>query len=503
MRAINDWQEAEKIEKFIKLYDNLQTYITTESVRNIVMEVGSKTGIFDYFLNEETNQNENIAGLKKLVDEAREFSNAHNKITINDFVEYLIMVQNDKDMDIITDKPDVPINAVQLTTYHSSKGREYEYVYMPTLQSNRWESSTKSFKPTIPVSPSNYKTENEWRLYRLSDRVKTMYVGMTRARHTLRLSYLAQAGKKATSPSAWVMAATDLMEIVNSKEQTLENLVYQAKKALVKRSYDYKRDFVEQVNKKIDGRNYSPSAFNTYQACPRKFFYGDILKFDGRLSFADAANYGSAFHFACKFMVDEAMAKGKYPTKEEFYNKFKTTLDTLPISTFQQREILEGRGKKEVEEYYHHLTDTPIKNLFAVEHDFDIEYDGVKFRGIIDKIIKNDDGTYSIIDYKTGTPCKSPDITPDGKHKDYYNQICLYKYYFEKKTGVVVRDLSFVFTVDCSVVTLTPTEEECESVVNELKQSIISIADCNFEPSYNKAACKYCNYKDFCGMEIV
>jgi DNA helicase-2/ATP-dependent DNA helicase PcrA len=503
MRAINDWQEAEKIEKFIKLYDNLQTYITTESVRNIVMEVGSKTGIFDYFLNEETNQNENIAGLKKLVDEAREFSNAHNKITINDFVEYLIMVQNDKDMDIITDKPDVPINAVQLTTYHSSKGREYEYVYMPTLQSNRWESSTKSFKPTIPVSPSNYKTENEWRLYRLSDRVKTMYVGMTRARHTLRLSYLAQAGKKATSPSAWVMAATDLMEIVNSKEQTIENLVYQAKKALVKRSYDYRRDFVEQVNKKIDGRNYSPSAFNTYQACPRKFFYGDILKFDGRLSFADAANYGSAFHLACKYMVDEAMAKGKYPTKEEFYNKFKTTLDTLPISTFQQREILEGRGKKEVEEYYHHLTDTPIKNLFAVEYDFDIEYDGVKFRGIVDKITKNDDGTYSIIDYKTGTPCKSSDISPNGKHKDYYNQICLYKYYFEKKTGVVVRDLSFVFTVDCSVVTLTPTEEECESVVNELKQSIISIADCNFEPSYNKDACKYCNYKDFCRMEIV
>jgi CRISPR/Cas system-associated exonuclease Cas4 (RecB family) len=79
----------------------------------------------------------------------------------------------------------------------------------------------------------------------------------------------------------------------------------------------------------------------------------------------------------------------------------------------------------------------------------------------------------------------------------------LYKYYFEKKTGVVVRELSFVFTVDCSVVTFTPTEEECERVVNELRQSIINIADCKFEPSYNKDACKYCNYKDFCRMEIV
>jgi len=503
MREIQDWQEPEKINKFIELYDSFQTYIATETVRNVVMEVGSKTGIFDYFLNEETNQNDNIAGLKKFVDEATEFSNAHNKISINDFVEYLLMVQNDKDMDIMTDKPDVAMNAIQLTTYHSSKGKEYEYVYMPTMQTRRWESSSKSFKPTIPVSPNKHKTDEDWKLYRLSDRVKTMYVGMTRAKHTLRLSYVAQTGKTAGNLSAWIMEAKDLMEMVNYEEQTAETIIYQAKKALTKRSYDYKRDFVEQVNKKIEGRNYSASVFNVYQACPRKFFYGDILKFDGRLGFADAANYGSAFHIACKFMVEQAMKEGFYPTKEEFYNKFKESLDMMLLSSFQQREILEGRGKKEVDEYYHHLTDTPVKNLFDAEHELEIEYDGVKFIGYIDKIEKNDDGTYSIIDYKTGTPAKEKAISPDGKHKDYYNQICLYKYYFEKKTGVVVKDLSFVFTVDCSVVTLTPIEEDCEKVVNEFKQTIKNISECEFEPSYNEDACKYCNYKDFCGLEIL
>ena len=503
MREINDWEDSEKINKFLKIYDELQTYITAETVRNIVMEVGAKTGIFDYFLNEEINQNENISALKKMVEEASEFSNAHNKITLQDFVEYLLMIQNDKDMDIKTDKPDIPINAVQLTTYHSSKGREYEYVYMPTLQSRRWESSTTSFKPTVPVSPNKYKTDEEWKLYRLSDKVKTMYVGMTRARHSLRLSYVAQSGKTATSPSSWILAAKDLMEMINYEEQTIESVIYQAKKALTKRSYDYKRDFVEQVNAKIDGRTYSPTAFNNYKSCPRKFFYGDILKFDGRVGFADAANYGTAFHAACEYVVKECIKNGNYPTKEEFYNEFKKTLDTLPLSSFQQREIFEGRGKKETEEYYHHLTDTPAKNLFAVEYKLEIEYEGVKFKGIIDKVVKNDDGTYSIVDYKTSSPVKNSAIAPGEIHEDYYNQICLYKYYFEKAMDVTVRDLTFVFPVDCSTVVLTPTEEECKMIIEKLKQSIKNISDCEFEPSYDENACKYCAYKDFCGMEIV
>lgn len=503
MKQIDEWQDEEKINKFIELYDSLQSYITAESVRNVVMEVGAKTGIFDYFLNEETNRSDNIAGLKKLVDEAKDFSNAHNKITIQDFVEYLLMIQNDKDMDITTDKPDVSLNAIQLTTYHSAKGKEYEYVYMPTLQSKRWESSSKSFKPTIPVEASKYKTDDEWKLYRLSDRVKTMYVGMTRAKHTLRLSYVAQSGKMATTPSAWILAAKDLMEMVNYEELNAETVIYEARKALTKRTYNYKRDFTEQVNKRIDGRNYSPTAFNAYQSCPRKFFYGDILKFDGRVGFMDAANYGSAFHAACEFMAKEAMKKGEYPSKEEFYNEFKTTLDTLPLSSLQQREIFEGRGIDEIDNYYHHLIDTPAKNLFAVEYKLETEHDGVKFKGIVDKITKNDDGTYSIIDYKTSSPVKASAICPNGIHEDYYNQICLYKYYFEKITGATVRDLSFIFTVDCSVATLMPTEEECEEVITKLKQTIKDISDCEFEPSYKTEACKYCAYKDFCGMEIV
>lgn len=74
------------------------------------------------------------------MDEAVDFSSNQKKITLEDFVEYLEMCKNDE-IQIKTDKAPITMNAVQLSTYHSAKGREFEYVYMPTLKARDWESS--------------------------------------------------------------------------------------------------------------------------------------------------------------------------------------------------------------------------------------------------------------------------------------------------------------------------------------------------------------------------
>lgn len=42
------------------------------------------------------------------------------------------MCINDE-IEIKTDKAPLTLNAIQLSTYHSAKGREFEYVYMPNL----------------------------------------------------------------------------------------------------------------------------------------------------------------------------------------------------------------------------------------------------------------------------------------------------------------------------------------------------------------------------------
>ncbi|MBO6088479.1 ATP-dependent helicase, partial [bacterium] len=185
---MSEFAEPDKFKDFLKTYEYLSEYKSKENIKNTILEIGSKTGIFDYYLNTDINRTENIAGIKKFIDEAAGFSEIFKTSFLEVFLDYLQSIIND-DEKICTDKAPVTLNAVQLCTYHGAKGREFEYVYMPTLETRKWESSSKSLKPDIPLDESEFKTEDELKNeVKPSDLTKLLYVAMTRAKHTLRMS---------------------------------------------------------------------------------------------------------------------------------------------------------------------------------------------------------------------------------------------------------------------------------------------------------------------------
>lgn len=497
-----DFVEAEKIENFIKTFEHLLAYKTNETLKNVILEIIGKTGLADYYINSEINRIENISGLKKLVDEAVDFSNLHKKISLEDFVEYLDVCVNDE-IAIKTDKPSVTMNAVQLTTYHSAKGREFEYVYMPTLKNRDWESSSQSMKSFVPLDISEYKTESELKELKIADAIRLMYVGMTRARHTLRLSFPKEIERKPQTLTKLISTIDDDFE--HESEPFIydkDSFWQERRKSLIKQDYDYEKDFCSMVDKKLEGKSFSPSSINTYLKCPRQYFYNYILDLSSKDGNPDAMSYGTAVHSACEFAVNYAIERNEYPTKEEFINSFKKELDKQPMSSYKQREIYIERGENALKEYYVQLCNTPVKNLYATEKEVLLEIDGVRFKGIIDRIDKNDDGTYTIYDYKTGNAKNAKIICPDGEHEDYYNQIGLYKYYFEKESSSKVKETVFIFPEEfTNNFTLNLTDEECDCIVLKFKNAISDIKSYKFEPSKDEKVCKWCQFKDFCNIE--
>ncbi len=491
--------EPEKIENFINIFNHLLSYKTNETLKNVILEIGCKSGIFDYYINSEVNRIENISGLKKIIDEAVDFSSIQKKISLEEFVEYLTMCLTDE-IPIKVEKAPVTMNAVQLSTYHSAKGREFEYVYMPTLKNKDWESNTKSIKPKIPLDISEYKTEAELKELKISDCIKLLYVGMTRAKHTLRLSYPKSIKGSAQTPTKFISSIEDIFEkepepfIFDSESYWAEKM-----KLLLKKDYDYEKDFCSMVDKKLEGKSFSPSSINTYLKCPRQYFYNYILDLKPKDGNPDALSYGSAVHSACEFAVRFAKQNGEYPTKEEFINEFKNALDKLPMSSYKQREIHIERGEKALSEYYIQMCNTPISMLYEVEKPISFELDGIKFYGIIDRIDKNSDGTYTIYDYKTGSAKDSKIICPAGEHEDYYNQMGLFKYYFEKSTGNTVKEKIFIFPEEFTDnFTLNLTQDDCKAMDEKFKEAISNIKNYKFNPTPSENTCKYCPYKDFC-----
>ncbi len=504
----SEFIEPEKIENFVKVYDYLQNFKSNETLKNIVLEIGAKTGIFDYYLNSEINRCENIAGLKKLTDEACDFSDISKQINLEDFVEYLDIAFKDG-IEIKTAKAPVALNAIQLSTYYSAKGREFEYVYMPTLLSKNWENKKEQGRYDVPANPSEYKDEEARKSAKYIDCIKLLYVGMTRAKHTLRLSYPESSNGKAQNPTNFITEIQDLFE----KEPTpftydVDSFWNQIQKSIVKRDYDYKKDFHSMVDSLLESKHFSPSSFNIYMKCPRQYLYNNILNLAKKDKTSDALSYGSAVHAACEFLISQAKKTDNYPTKKVFIEEFKNKLSTLPMTSHEQREIHIGRGEKVLDSFYTHISATPVQNLHDVEKTIEIELDGIKFKGIIDRIDKNPDGTYSIIDYKTGKAKSSKIICDGGEHEDYYNQIGLYKYYFEKITGEKVKDTTFIFPEEFNKnLSLVLTDKDCENIIQKFKTAISDIREYKFEPvqnrDTNKQPCQYCQYQEFCNLEIV
>lgn len=496
---LSEFIEKEKIKKFINDFKYLLNYKNNENIKNIILEIIAKTGIFAYYLEQDVNKYENISGLKKLLDEAKDFSLIYKTSVFEEFVEYLNISILDE-IPILTDKAPVALNAIQLCTYYSAKGREFEYVYMPTLTSEKWESDRNTFKPEIPLDIEDYKTDDELKQMKLQDRIKVMYVGMTRAKHTLRLSSVQETNGKAKKISALIKNIENLLDKKTDFEYNEYNYSHELLKTIEKKDFDYKKEFCDFVEAKLKDKPFSPSSVNTYLNCPRQYFYKYILDIEGTITSQDSLSYGSAIHKALEFAINYAKENKQYPEKDKIIKIFKNFFKTLSISSFEQRENILARGENALINYYAQLSNTPYNFLYKTEERLEFIMDDVKFCGIIDRIDLNQNGEYIIYDYKTGNAKKGYDIAPNGSHEGYYNQIGLYKYFFEKITGKKVAQTSFIFVEDFkNNVNLELNDEDIDEIIKKFKCAISEIKNCNFEPK--KENCKYCQYKSLCAIK--
>lgn len=510
-QIIKDDNTLEDIKHFINTYNELRTTVLQgETVYRVVSQCAAKTGILDFFFNCETNKLENTQALKRFLDEAYSYSGQYKQVNLEDFVEYLDMLQNEN-IPLNIEKEDIKSNAIQLTTYQSSKGLEYEYVYMPTLKPKKWESNPKPIiKPAIPLSKEDERDEDTWKSYKLADKMNKMYVGMTRAKHTLRLSYIGENGSEGHSKFLKVNEIPkEYLEINSFLEDKAEPNIYKWAKSFTVKDYDYNRDFKSCIENELAKINYySPSLINPYIKCPRMFFFDRILKLSSpKMSIPDSLNFGSAIHKACENAVAFAQKEHKFWDSDVFVEEVKKQIDKYPFSTFTQREQYKTIAESSIKDFYENdLSLMDINTIYNVEKDIITEFEGVMFKGLPDRI-NLIDGKFRIYDYKTGRAkgekeicLTSPDDENLGGHEDYYIQMGLYKYFLEKTESKKVEKTTFIFPQEYKKPTVIEyTEENIKKILEKYRNAIKGIKAQNFEPTPSKIACSYCPYQnDLC-----
>ena len=89
--------------------------------------------------------------------------------------------------------------------------------------------------------------------------------------------------------------------------------------------------------------------------------------------------------------------------------------------------------------------------------DIEFSFHGVSvgddmITGKIDRIEKNNDGTYSLYDYKTGMSVSENKISVGEEKERYYNQLCFYQYAFEKFSGKKVSEVGIIYVENAKII---------------------------------------------------
>lgn len=383
-------------------------------------------------------------------------------------------------------------DAVQVMTAHKSKGLEFSIVYIPQLTDNVWgkKSNRTLFElPIVRHEVGDFDVVED-------DERRLLYVAMTRAKHSLHLSYGTEnvEGKEQT-PSRFLaeiensLAVNDMTSYGNSGE------VLNALKPLLHESVT--TSFMLDV---IEKRGISPTALNNFIKSPWEFLYKNVLRAPQIKS--TELQYGSAVHY----VLDQMILKND--NSDTFIStELKTALSKEALSD-DEFARLHARGLASLVVYRDTFlksvtseSKTEVKLEGEIETGID-EFPTLKLTGTLDRVDSLNGEIIRVVDYKTGKPKTRNHI--EGKTADsageYKRQLVFYALLLslqaDKEKHCRVGMLSFVESEKNGEIkeeTFTITDEEIATLKDELLtmiRTIVSGEALNIE--CDPKVCNYC-----------
>ncbi len=489
------FKHSDKIQKFYSTFIELKKQKSSKNLPAIVYDVILKTGILEYFSNRADEKFENLAAIKRLLKEVYSYSTLHKTATLPDFIEHLdTYLKQGIKMEI--DKNPCCNNAVQLLTYHGSKGREFEYVFLPQLTAKLWEKARSPVELDIPVQkPQFFEDKNE---NKKTEQLKLLFVGITRSKFGLYLS-CSNCDEDMNVQAMSEYLTSDMLNDKNLCEREIFDMNLDIYMDELKNSllYQNSTDVQNELKQRTDNITVSASALNEYLNCPKKYYYSNVLDIPVYFDDVDNLSFGSAVHFALEKMARTGKERGCYPKTEETLGFFREKMTSLEFKDTETRENYLKRGEEIFRENYSKFIEIPIENIVANELRLETKEDGYTLKGFVDRVIKAGDKIY-IYDFKTGSAKK---VKPDD---DYHNQLRFYKYLYEKiNPGAEIFDCALLYVekgFNYSYANLT-SEDNIE-IEKKIKDFVTNVKELKFNPNPSKDVCKYCQYKLICSLAM-
>lgn len=253
--------------------------------------------------------------------------------------------------------------------------------------------------------------------------------------------------------------------------------------------------FDEKIVDKIDLTKFewSATSFKIYLECKIKFYLQYILKiYEHTISLKPKGfELGSIIHTILeKFYKEKLYLESDSSFKlEELFNEYRSENPFLILDL----EI----WKKKIKEFFDYdLKRLENAKVISCEQPFNISFEDIKIKGVIDRIDLVGD-YYEVIDYKTSSALKVDTLKNFDKSKDFqleFYYLAMSALYNTDKINTYYYDLSNTLLVE--EIALDKKLELLVEKFNELKE--ISKNEISFDKCEEKSTCMYCAYTTIC-----
>ncbi len=496
-----------------KVYHTLEHWIKESFNHTVAMlaeKIIAQSGLLAQSLSSKE-KNWNLQVLKTFFDFIKEESDKNPLLSIGDFLSTYNLMQ-ELEIGIEVSRVYGTAKGVQLVTAHSSKGLEYEHVFLIGCTSSIWSSRDTSlpFGMGLLYSSTNENISSEQESRRL------FYVAMTRAKESLQITWYNETNGRTHTPAKFV---AELEE--SGKCSVLQPLIEEEMAAdfLIAQFVEPENNFAAEnelhwLNKFTENYSLSVTHLNQYLRCKLSFYYDKVLRVPTAKS--HYMGFGSAMHQTLEewFKAAKADANREFwplaTLKEQFEKQMYFQRASFSESQYTQ---MMDYGKDLLDKYYarriEYFTSIPD---FVTEEKFMAVYKEIPLNGMVDKI-EFWDKKANLVDYKTGNAANgkkklqrpteelAPDLSFEEKYGgDYWRQIVFYHILTKAQRGLgwemETGEVDFLEDEDSKSThfRLSVEQNDVQIVGQQIEESYKGIQEHDYFSGCREKDCHWCNF---------